>query len=494
MDKQVINLQFSSTIEELTEVNSSFDKGVMRIFYLGRNRNNSFISREALLSSESTLDYCPIVVNYNVEADSFGGHDVELIDTDNGLRLINATNPVGVVPSGAKHWFETITDDSGEHEYFCSEVLLWKRQPAYQKIMSDGVTAQSMEITVNDGCMEDGVYVIKNFEFTALTLLNGVEDIPCFESAGLQVYSANNFKQQYSLMMEDFKHSFTDLQHQLAGSDNLAKGGEQSLEEKMELVKEFNVNVESLDFNLDDYTVEELRAKFEAMQNDDNQDFSLTASQLRDELYTELSVEKVETEWGSYSRYWYMDHTDEEVYFEDCQDWNVYGAPFSMNGDHVVIDFANCKRKKIAYVDFDEGEQLFSFAPVVAAVMESMENKFAAERTVAANQYTELEEEAKQLRQYKTDRLAQDRATAESSVFEKFSEQLSGVSEFDALRENCSEMSIDDIEDKCFAILGRQKANFSVKTQAAPKLPVEHRNDVDDEPYGGVFKKYGKRR
>lgn len=494
MDKQRMNLQFSSAISEITAVNSSFDKGIMRIFYIGQNRNNSFISRDALEKSEDTLDYCPIVVNYNVEDNTFGGHDIELVHTDGGLRMINATHPVGVVPQGARHWFETISDESGDHEYFCSEVLLWKRQPAYQKILEDGITAQSMEITVNAGRLDDGVYIIDDFEFTALTLLNGEDDIPCFESAGLQVFSADEFKQQYSAMMEEFKQSFTDIQQQFAVSDNLAKGGIQDLEEKMELVKEFNINVESLEFNLEDFTVEELREKFAAMQAAEQQEeFALTAMQLTEEMRRELSIPQIETDCGTYNRYWYMDHSDSEVYFEDCEDWNIYGAPYSMNGDHVVIDYAKCKRKKCAYVDFDEGDQVFSFAPIVAAVMENMEHKFDTERTASEQKYNELNAETEQLRQYKTDRIAADRAAAENAVFERFGDQLDGIAEFAALRENCSEMTIEDIEDKCFAILGRQKAVFTVNPQAAPKLPVEHREVPSAEPYGGLFEKYGKK-
>ena len=86
------------------------------------------------------------------------------------------------------------------HEYLCTDVLLWKRQEAYKKIKEDGITDESMEISVKEGKMVDGVYVIERFEFTAFCLLGTAE--PCYESASLEVFSCGDFKQQLADMMQ----------------------------------------------------------------------------------------------------------------------------------------------------------------------------------------------------------------------------------------------------------------------------------------------------
>ena len=168
MDK-VLNMTFASSLTNLCEVNSSFDTGVLRICYTGENRNKSFFSKEAIVNSIPTIYNCPIVCNYDRETDTLGGHDMELVCDGNGvLKLINATTPVGVIPESAKVWFENYEEDDGTiHEYLYAEVLLWKRQEAYQKIRNDGITAHSMEIKVKDGKSIDGIYHVDNFEFNA---------------------------------------------------------------------------------------------------------------------------------------------------------------------------------------------------------------------------------------------------------------------------------------------------------------------------------------
>lgn len=46
MDAKYASLVFSSGIDKLTEHNSSFDRGVLKVCYVGKNRNGSFISKE----------------------------------------------------------------------------------------------------------------------------------------------------------------------------------------------------------------------------------------------------------------------------------------------------------------------------------------------------------------------------------------------------------------------------------------------------------------
>ena len=116
MEAQNIAVRYSATISDIVSVNSSFDKGVLKIAYHGQNRNGSNISRSAFERSAPTLAYCPVVVNYDVEDDSIGGHDVEIVNTDAGVRMINMTDPVGVVRKEGAPWFEIIDDNGTQHE------------------------------------------------------------------------------------------------------------------------------------------------------------------------------------------------------------------------------------------------------------------------------------------------------------------------------------------------------------------------------------------
>ena len=113
-------LTFDSCIDSLVEHNSSFDKGVLRTCYTGKNRNGSFIGKDVFERCMPSVYNCPVVCRYDREADEIGSHDIELVKNEDGMYLVNLTQPVGVVPLGAKYWWETITDGTVDHEYLCA--------------------------------------------------------------------------------------------------------------------------------------------------------------------------------------------------------------------------------------------------------------------------------------------------------------------------------------------------------------------------------------
>ena len=500
MDK-VLNMTYASSLTNLCEVNSSFDTGVLRICYTGENRNKSFLSKEAITKSIPTLYNCPIVCNYDRESDTLGGHDMEIVcDGDGNLRIVNVTTPVGVIPESAKVWFEDYTEDDGTvHEYLYAEVLLWKRQEAYRKIKNDGITAHSMDIKVKSGKSVDGVYHVADFEFNAFALI-GVT--PCFESSALEMFSKNNFKQQMSEMMQDLKETFTTV-NPSKEDDNThpqnysMEGGEKVLEDKMNLAAKYGIDVDKLDFSIEDFTVEELTEKFEAMKNDDEKGepdgkFALTSNMV-EEINRVLTAEKVTRDWGECPRYCYVDCDIEagEVYCWDRNDWLLYGFAFSVDGDSINIDFESKKRKKYVIADFDGGEQASPIAPV----FELMENKlkdYAEIETkfnAASDTITSMTAELDELRQFKTDTENATAMVEREEVFAQF-EDLVGIEAFETLKDDCMKYDLETLEEKCFAIRGRNGAalKFSAK-EKAPKLKVP-KTDISNEPYGGLFVKY----
>ena len=510
---KVVHMAYSSSISSLCEINSSFDTGVLRIAYTGANRNGSFISKETFERCIDTLYNCPIVCHYDRETDSIGGHDMELVtNEDGGMRLVNMTIPIGVIPESSKYFWSVVEEEDGtEHEYLCADVLIWKRQEAYKKIKEDGITAHSMELTVKDGEMEGGLFVIKDFEFTAFCLL-GDEHEPCFESSALGLFSYDEMKKQMAEMMSDLKNEFSLVVPPVGDNDkhpqnHPMEGGEKVLNEKLALVAEYGLETENLEFSIEDLTLEELREKFEAMKPaepmadpveeesvEPKVDFAL-AGQIRDEIYNALSVEKIECCWGEMTRYHYVDHDHEalQVYYYDAEDWKLYGFAYSMNGDNVVIDFDSKKRMKFAIVDFDEGEQSAPFASIFEEVTKQYtanDTQWSEKYQTASDTITSMENELGTLRQFKTDTEEAALAVARDEVFAQF-EDLVGVEEFDALRENCAEYELDALEEKCFAIRGRKGASAKFAHESKPtKLKVDKTKPVN-EPYGGLFARYG---
>lgn len=501
-----MSIIFSSGITSLVEQNSSFDKGLLRVAYVGDNRNGSSISKETFERCINTIYNCPVVCRYDREADTIGSHDVDIVRKDDGLHLVNATHPVGVVPAGAEYHWETIEEaDGAEHEYLCVEVLLWKRQEAYQKIKDDGVVDESMEITVKEGELVNGVFVIKDFEFTAFCLLGTAE--PCYESASLAVFSDDQFKAQFATMMQELKESISQVNPSLEANINThtedySEGGIKVLEDKLALLAEFGLSADALDFNLDDFTIDELREKFEAIKAEQEQAAFALAQQVKDAIVSALGVEEIDTDWGAMRRYCYVDHDPEasEVYCYDAGDkWNLYGFTYSMNGDNAVIDFESKKRKKFSIVDFDMGEQpspVLSMFEIMSDRISETSAQWEAKYQTATDTIASLNGELNELKEFKNQIEASQAKADRDAVFAQF-EDLVGVDAFENLRQSCEDGSVDfsieELEDKCYSIRGRQGvvAKFSNETKpVTPRLKVT-REEPTDEPYGGIFKKYG---
>lgn len=509
---KVLNLTYASSLTNLCEINSSFDTGILRIAYTGENRNKSYIDKATFEKCIKTMFNCPIVCNYDRDSDTIGGHDVDVVrDKDGGLKLVNLTTPVGCIPESAKTYWETVEEDDGEtHEYLCAEALLWKRQEAYRKIKEDGITNQSMEITVKDGESIDGIYHVYDFEFTAFALIGCT---PCFESAALE-FSKQDFKQQLSQMMLEIKETFTKV-NTSKEDDNIhpqnysMEGGEKVLKDKLDLIAKYGLDADKLDFSIEDMSIEELEEKLKEFSEKEPEQktapegdgepkpeegkFALEG-EFRGELQRVMESEKVQKEWGECTRYWFVDYDKETntVYCWDTNDWLLYGFTYKVDGDNIAIDYACKKRKKFEIVDFDEGEQASPFAEVFNMIEGKIKSNtdLEAKYQKASDTIASMETELGELRQFKTDTEKAIADGKKDEVFARF-EDLVGVEAFEALKENSAEYDINTLEEKCFAIRGRNTtAKFSLESAKAPKLKVD-KTDNSKEPYGGVFQKYG---
>lgn len=496
MDSEYTSIVFSAEIRDIVSHNSSFDKGVLRVCYTGKNDNKSYISKETFEECIDSIYNCPIVCNYDRDSDTIGGHDVELVHTpDGGLRMVNITQPVGVVPTGAKYWWEDIEDSTATHEYLCVEVLLWKRQEAYDKIRRDGAVAESMEIKILDKHLESDILHIDRFEFTAFCLLGTVK--PCFESASVALFALDEFKSQMSDMMDELRASFSVIQPDMVEIDTQMEGGKTALDIDMEGQAEELVEIETA---TDEPAAEPAEPETpteepveteppaegqEAEPVEDpaaEADFAL-AGQLANSLIEALCEVKTTREWGECSRYWFVDYDPElgEVYAEDWEDdWKLYGFTYTVNGDKVTIDFNSKSRKKWTISDYVDDDSDAVFASVhknVDAILTEREASFAAERDT-------LNREISTLRTYKSDKEAEE-------VFAGFSE-LIGIDAFDTLYADHSGYTKEQLEEKCYAIKGRYMA-VDAKFSAAPKtvrIAVEPETRVEDEPYGGLFQEF----
>jgi len=228
METKKLKLDFEMEISDIVSLNKSFASAKCLIAYCGRNRNRSDISKEVFIQALPSLKNVPIVARYDSEKDDFGGHDIRIVSKNDGIDIVNATIPFGVVPESAKQWFEEVTLPSGEkRDGIFTDLILWKRQYGYEHIVESKKISQSMEINTNSYIIDNDNYcVIENMEFEALTLL-GSNVEPCFENASVQLYSSealDTYKTQFSLMLSELKELNQSSQKEV-DIDDSSKGG-----------------------------------------------------------------------------------------------------------------------------------------------------------------------------------------------------------------------------------------------------------------------------
>lgn len=567
-----IRVTFASSISSLKELNSSFDTGVLQICYPGENRNKTNISKEDLIRCLPSMYNVPVVCNYDRDSDTLGSHDMEIVRTESGgMKFVNLTQPIGVVPESAKSWFATVRDEDGvEREYLFTDALLWKRQEAYDKIKRDGIVSQSMELHVKDGeRRDDGIYYIKDFEFTAFTLI-GVE--PCFEGASLTVDSDNYaaagrdgafelFSRNMAEMMADLKETFSMIGSSAGtsgGDDNIPtqttteEGGDRVLEDKMKLLEEFGKKDEDLDFSIEDMTLDELREKLAAFEDDEpdpddpadpdpadpdpadptdptdpddpadpdpddkdpddpdpdepdadpddddkpeddgDDDTAPVAPKSRVyELGSNLEhfMREAVAALGTVKDYWGDDVPAYYMIDYDAEAGMIY---VEAREDWNVYGFKFSMDGDVVKIDVDSKTRMklafVAFEGDSPSVFGQIYSKIEEKISAAAEKVAAMETELEDLRKYKME--AEESAANEKreAILAQFPD-LAGSAEFAALAEHAADYTPEVLEEKCYALRGRAAPAPKFALEKAPKMTVD-KTANSGKPYGGVVEYY----
>lgn len=266
---QFINLQ-------PIDINPLMSSCDIKVFYLGKNRNGSFISKEVATEMAKTLRGAPIVGYYKDSKQDFADHGEQLIWDDEGIHFNCLTKPYGFVAPDAKVWFKDFQDfdefgNKVERTYLMTTGYLWTGQfKEAQQILNDNGKPQSMEL---DGESVEGhwstdikdnveFFIISDAIFSKLCIL-GDDVEPCFEGASItspQVSSSftldNNFKNTLFEMMKELKYV-------LEGGDNTVTNPN---EQEVQAVVEDPITE---DFSKEEEKNEDNDVQFEAQKNEE---------------------------------------------------------------------------------------------------------------------------------------------------------------------------------------------------------------------------------
>lgn len=197
----------------------------IKVLYVGKNRNGSYIDKETATKMANTLPTCPIVAVWREDKEDFGDHGQSITIENGEIKFSCKTRPYGFVAPDAKAWFQkfTDTDEFGneiEHEYLMTEGYLWTGQFEEAKKAIEQGQPQSMELD-NDSL--DGhwstdsstgldFFIINDAVFSKLCIL-GDDVEPCFEGASVTAAptdytdssNSDDFTRTLFSMMEDLK-------------------------------------------------------------------------------------------------------------------------------------------------------------------------------------------------------------------------------------------------------------------------------------------------
>ena len=210
---------------EPLDINPLMSKCEIKVFYLGENRNHSYITKDVATEMAKTLRGAPIVGYYKDSKEDFADHGEKVTFDDEGIHFECMTRPYGFVAPDAKVWFQKFDDyddfgNSVTREYLMTTGYLWTGQYEECKSVVEGDgKPHSMELDEEtlDVCWSENIktgmdfFIINDAIISKLCVL-GDDVEPCFEGSSVtapKVSASFNlddgFKQTLFTMMQDLK-------------------------------------------------------------------------------------------------------------------------------------------------------------------------------------------------------------------------------------------------------------------------------------------------
>jgi hypothetical protein len=526
----VVNRKIPVIFQKLFSLHDSrFTKVKIWLMHTCENYNGSYFSKEVVTNAIPSLANTPILgyIESKDDTKDFSDHRMIIVKEKDGVKVKYIGQAYGVIPESNNAQFEKrVGDDGIEREYLTVEGVLWNKWDEPTEIMNrDGEKAQSMELHdefSGQWSKDTGLFHFSEFKFFGACIL-GVGVSPAMNSASIEVeYTLKDLEKDIQNQMEEFKLAYSRYQKSLEDNDiNFNKEGENMNEKLKELLAKYSLTEEAIKekgFNLEDYsTEEELDAKLQeyVQSNDPQSNFALTAGQLVDGIRSQFRSNTSTVDGYEYQNYWYVDHMDNgTVVAYDTNDWSLVGMSYSVDGDAVTVDFGSIKKYKVEYVPMEipQGDSnTFSLVSkeyfeaqkaLFSSEKEAVESKFTTlqtdftsvsqEKEELQTKYSNLESELQSLQEFKAQKESQERQEKENELFSQFSEQLT-EEEIAPVKEVASQMSLEDIEERLFSLVGKKLAKFSKnddskKTLKVPVDPVVQKKSV--APYDDILEKY----
>ena len=517
------------------------------VMHTGANLNKTSFTKDAINKAVPTICNTPIlgyvVDELDEEDKDFKGHEHELRITDKDVKYVYAGQAYGVIPESCNPRWIVKDDGTGiEREYLRVDGLIWTKFSDPVDIFTrDGTKNHSVELT-DMACGpadKNGNVPVGSFKFDGCCILSttdpsikpamtgscvtanfSVEDITAQIRDRLYEYQAiqQNYTAQNDNPSDEEKGDTTPMnenEKNPAMTENaVAEGAVENPEIETPAAENTATKTESEaapaenaapEEGAENATIEvpaENTAPAEEGESAASSEFTLTTEQLLNEISGALGAYKIPSSWDPENmvpRYWMNDVQGDEVIVIDCTTYNLMGIPYSMNGDNVVLDVENAKRKKVTFEDWDEGEVLpgmsaaFTEITNTVAEMNAKISDLTKEFTEASETIAEMKPKLEAYEKAEADAKAAEMEAKRNALFATFDEKLGADAEYIALKEN-KEISYSDLETKCYALVGRKSAEFSYvpnkNNKGTVRFGVGGTQNGSDVAYGGLIEHY----
>lgn len=517
------------------------------VMHTGANLNKTSFTKDAINKAVPTIRNTPIlgyvVDELDEEDKDFKGHEHELRITNKDVKYVYAGQAYGVIPESCNPRWIVKDDGTGiEREYLRVDGLIWTKFSDPVDIFTrDGTKNHSVELT-DMACGpadKNGNVPVGSFKFDGCCILSttdpsikpamtgscvtanfSVEDITAqirdrlYEYQAIQQnYTAQNDnpsdeeKGDTTPMNENEKNSVATAENTAAENHETATPpAENTVQEPETQTTEKSVPAEGEDKTPAAENTVANKDEGEAAPTENtaptaegepaaSSEFTLTANQLRDEVYNALLEIQVPSRWDHecmIPKYWLTDIQDNEVIVTDSGTYQLMGIPYSMNGDNVVLEYENIKRKKVVYEDWDNGDVMPGLITMFSTLTDKLV-ELSDSYTKAANEVSEIKPKLEAYQQAEADAKAAEMEAKRNALFATFDEKLGADAEYIALKEN-NEISYSDLETKCYALVGRKSAEFSYvpnkNNKGTVRFGVGGTQNGSDVAYGGLIEHY----
>lgn len=517
------------------------------VMHTGANLNKTSFTKDAINKAVPTIRNTPIlgyvVDELDEEDKDFKGHEHELRITDKDVKYVYAGQAYGVIPESCNPRWIVKDDGTGiEREYLRVDGLIWTKFSDPVDIFTrDSTKNHSVELT-DMACGpadKNGNVPVGSFKFDGCCILSttdpsikpamtgscvtanfSVEDITAQIRDRLYEYQAiqQNYTAQNDNPSDEEKGDTTPMnenEKNPAMTENaVAEGAVENPEIETPAAENTATKTESEaapaenaapEEGAENATTEvpaENTAPAEEGESAASSEFTLTTEQLLNEISGALGAYKIPSSWDPENmvpRYWMNDVQGDEVIVIDCTTYNLMGIPYSMNGDNVVLDVENAKRKKVTFEDWDEGEVLpgmsaaFTEITNTVAEMNAKISDLTKEFTEASETISEMKPKLEAYEKAEADAKAAEMEAKRNALFATFDDKLGADAEYIALKEN-KEISYSDLETKCYALVGRKSAEFSYvpnkNNKGTVRFGVGGTQNGSDVAYGGLIEHY----